>query len=68
MQTKGKPMPKFTVELEITDRHSVTIEAENEEEARQIAEEACAEQDDSFGPTFDSSTGFTAQHCQLVQE
>lgn len=60
-------MPKFTVEVEITDRHSVTVEAKNEEEARQLAEEACAEQDDTFGPTFQSSTGFSASDCREVK-
>ena len=60
-------MPKFTVEVEITDRHSVTVEAKNEEEARQLAEEACAEQDDTFGPTFQSSTVFSASDCREVK-
>lgn len=60
-------MPKFTVEVEITDRHSVTVEAKNEEEARQLAEEACAEQEDTFGATFQSSTGFSASDCREVK-
>lgn len=60
-------MPKFTVEVEITDRHSVTVEAKNEDEARQLAEEACEAQEDSFGPTFQSSTGFSASDCREVE-
>ncbi|KZY36496.1 hypothetical protein A3731_40865 [Roseovarius sp. HI0049] len=57
-------MPKYHVDVEMTDTFQVTIEAKNQEEAVAFALETLAEMEDPVGSDYHSyCSGFEATNC-----